>query len=98
MFNKFDGLVSYWEIKNILSKHVTDEDLLHNMTNDLISNFYIYPTEEDNIIKWYHRLNLCWILPLMIVFNSVKWVFTGRTGVKPPSRMGKLITKLTGRL
>ena len=96
MLNKYDGLASYAEIKNVLRNIISDEYMLHNATNDLISNFYIYHLEVKPTVKWYHRLNLCWILPLMVIFNCFKWVITGRTGVKPHSKMGKLIAKLIG--
>lgn len=96
MLNKYGGLASYEEIKNVLRNIINDEDQLHNATNDLISNFYIYPLEVKQTVKWYHRLNMCWILPMVIIFNCFKWVVTGRTGVEPPSKMGKLIAKLIG--
>ncbi len=96
MLNKYEGLASYAEIKNVLRNIINDEDQLHNATNDLITNFYIYPLEIKQTVKWYHRLNMCWIIPLTIIFICFKWVVTGRTSVEPPSKMGKLIAKLIG--
>lgn len=97
MLNKYEGLASYSEIKNILGQTLSnDNDQLHDATNDLINNFYIYPLQVEVATRWYHRLNLLWVMPLALVFSCFKWIITGRIGIEPPSRLGKLIVKLIG--
>lgn len=96
MLNKYGGLASYGEIKNVLRNTINDEDQLHKATNDLISNFYIYPLEVKQSVKWYHRINLLWVVPLAYLFICFKWIITGKTCIEPPSWLGKVIIKLIG--
>ena len=57
----------------------------------------IYPDLWTKEKTWRQRLNHIWVLPLYcIILGPILWICTGRFGVEPSSKFGKVLCKLVG--
>lgn len=57
----------------------------------------IWPEPFSEEKTWWQRLNCIWILPLhCLIIGPVLWVCTGKFGIEPTSKVGKILYKLIG--
>ena len=64
-------------------------------------NLYDYQVVDNSFtpykpVKFWQRLNQIWIIPLLTLTIPFQWLFLGRVGFKNESKLGKLISNLTG--
>ena len=57
----------------------------------------VYPDPWSKEKTWWQRLNYVWILPLhCLIVGPLLWICTGRFGIEPSSKVGKILFKLVG--
>ena len=57
----------------------------------------VYPNPWSKQKTWWQRLNHVWVLPLhCLIVGPVLWVCTGKFGIEPTSKVGKVLMKLVG--
>lgn len=91
-FEKKVSEISKEEILSIIPKN--DFDREYDDSNLKFTSTY---SRYENKKTWWQRLNHIWILPLwLVIVGPLHWLFTGKFGLEQSSKIGILVTKLTG--
>ena len=73
------------------------EVILGDWNNDYYSEYRLEDYIEDNSdMKWWHRLNMCWIFPLLLIASPITYIIKGDYRLHPNSKVGKIVNKLIG--
>lgn len=91
------------EIKDKYGEDYTREHVLDYLMGDSWSDNtpygdYAIHTYESSDKSFKHRLNMCWVLPLVLLTAPLQWVLTGSTGVSTKTKFECWLLKITGHL
>lgn len=90
------------ELKESFGENFTANDVLKYFFGDYNNEYrshsrytlHRYSKPEQSAVQ---RLNILWVWPLYAVLVApIKWVITGRSGVKAESKAGKILSWLLG--
>lgn len=100
MIENKTGKVSYFSLRSSLLKfagHYADSDYMECITNEILDKYDIYEKKPYRDTTLIQRINHIWVIPVLLICIIPQWLITGNTGVRPSSRIGKVVSFLIGK-
>lgn len=78
------------------AKDVLDSIFGDGYENDAVFDDIVISVYLKARTKWYHRLNIVWVMPFVTIMNMFQWVVSGNVGMKGKNKFSAWLLYICG--